>query len=287
MSSGEPNRVEADNLNTSETSHCLGSGDQTTDGKGQQAPTCSVPTQADTQADKVPSFEKRPESISEASEGGHHYIRNTNRGLGLGTGLDSSLWKDRPSVRPLSQRISTPQSREHVTGHPGHHGWQRYQGTPAPPSDFRTRYPESLHHRVPTFTPIPTPHQSRPLPPIYEQDEFMPNEGQFGVLPQSSHEETIAEFIERIEKEVMERWDGPQDSYGVAMGDNFEASEITRPASRPLQQRERSTQGPQGSFVDWDNPLNAPRCFSGRNATDEDCAAAEAEMVSFWRPNRF
>lgn len=288
MLSGDPDRVGADNLNTSETSHCLDSGDQATDGKGHQAPTCPVPTQAD----KVSNFEKRPESISETLEGGHHYIRSANRGLDLGIGPDSSLWKDHPSVQPLPQRLSTPQSWEHATGHPRHYGWQRYQDTPAPLSDFGTRYPESLHHRVSTLTPIPTPHLARPGPLTYEQDEFLPNEKGPGVFRQYNEEETMMEFIERIENEVMERWDGPQDPYGVAMGgDNFEASEITRPVSRnsqpPLRQREPSGQGRQGSFVHWDNPLNAPRRFLGRTATDEDCAEAEAEMLSFWRPNRF
>lgn len=288
MPSGDPNRVEADNPNTSETSHCLDSGDQATDGKGHQAPTCLVPTQTD----KGSCFEKRPESISETLEGGHHYIRSTNRGLDLGIGPDSSLWKDRPSVQSLPQRFLTPQSWEHAAGYPRHYGWQRYQGTPAPLSDFGTRYPESLHHRVSTLTPITTPYPARPEPLIYEQDEFLPNEKDPGVFRQYNGGETMMEFIERIENEVMERWNEPQDPYGVAMGgDNFEASEITRPASRnsqpPLQQREPGGQGRQGSFVDWDNPLNAPRRFLGRTATDEDCAEAEAEMISFWRPNRF
>ncbi|UPK99103.1 hypothetical protein LCI18_010038 [Fusarium solani-melongenae] len=277
MPSGDPNRVEADNPNPSEASRCLDSGEQATDGKGHQAPTCPVPTQAD----KGSCFEKRPESISETSEGGHHYIRSVNQGLDFGIGPDSSLRKDRPSVQPLPQRLSTPQSWEHAAGHPRHHGWRRHQGTPAPLSDFGTRYPESLHHRVSTLTPI------------YEQDEILPNEKDPGVLRQYNSEETMMEFIKRIDNEViMERWNESQDSYGVAMGgDNFEASEITRPASRnsrpPLQQREPSGQGRQGSFVDWNNHLNAPRRFLGRTATDEDCAEAEAVMISFWRPNRF
>lgn len=270
MSSGGPNRVEVTgSLDTSETCNRLDSWE----------------------ANKVSSVGKHPKSISETSEGGHHYIRSANQGLDLGIGQESSLWKDRPSVQPLPQRLSTPQCWEHVPGNPRQYGWQRYQDTQALPSDFGTRCQESLYPRISTLTPIQTPHPTRQEPLNYEQGGPIANKKDPGVLIRYSEEETMMEFIKRTEKEVMARWDQAQDSYEVAMsGNDFEGNEITRSTLRNSQllprQREPGVQRHQGSFVDWDNPVNAPRRFSGRTATDEDCAAAEAEMLAFWKPNR-
>ncbi|RSL67521.1 hypothetical protein CEP54_003197 [Fusarium duplospermum] len=282
MSNGDPNPVEViDNPSTSEAPHCVDSRVQATGDEEYQGFNCPVTAQTN----KAPRAGKRPESISETSEGGHHYIRCASQDLDLGIGPESSLWKDRPTVQPLPQRVSTPQSWEHGTVHPSQYGWQRYQNTLAPPPNLATRYQESLYPRI--FTPIPTPHLVRSEPLNYGQNRFITDEKGPGVVRQNNDEETLMEFITRVESEIMGRWDQSHDSSGVATGGgNFEDSEIARPASRnprPLRrQREHSVRG-----VDWDTHLNPPRRFSGRTATDEDCAAAEAEMRAFWRPNPF
>ncbi|RMJ10701.1 hypothetical protein CDV36_009687 [Fusarium kuroshium] len=288
MPNGDLNPVEViDSQSTSEAPHRVDSGVQATgDEEHQGSTTCPVTIQTN----KAPSAGKRPEPISETSEGGHHYIRCASQGLDLGIGPESSLWKDRPTVQPLPQRVSTPRSWGYDTVHPSQYGWERYKNTPAPPPKPATRYLESLYPRA--FTPIPTPHPVRSVPLNYGQNGFITNEKGPGAVRQHNDEETLMEFIKRVESEVMERWDQPQYSSGVAMGGgNFEDSEIARPASRNSQslhrQREHSVQGRQDSFVDWDTHLNPPRRFSGRTATGEDCAAAEAEMLAFWKPNRF
>ncbi|KAF5000386.1 hypothetical protein FDECE_11221 [Fusarium decemcellulare] len=275
---------------------------------GHSRPECSDPTPPKGSI-QVPEPHKRRISVSVTSEGGHHYIRCTNLGRDPGSGLNLGPWKD---------DVPVPSCEQDTERQP-QHDWQFCQDRTTTTPHFISQYPNPSSFSA-RPTPAPTP---RVHPPISEPwgshiIYHGPRVGEYNARMSrgNSREESMKEFIERIEAEVAMKWNEPQhatndtrvDGSGdvskqhaigseeedtPSQSDNFERPGTTRPDRSDMgsraQQRQPEHGRSQSLFTSWENESDTtrPRSTMPTIGEDNDSADDEAEMLAFWKPNRF
>ncbi|KAF4463787.1 hypothetical protein FALBO_9391 [Fusarium albosuccineum] len=271
-------------------------------------PECSNPTPPKGSM-QVPEPHKRRISVSVTSEGGHHYIRCTNVGRDPGSGLNLSPWKDHIPVLSWEQDTERQPQGD----------WQFRQDRTTPSPHFISQYPNPS-----SFGARPTPAPASRVPPtisepwgshiIYHRPRV--GEEDARMSGGNTREESMKEFIERIEAEVMMKWNEPQhatndtrvDGSGdvseqhaavsekedtPSQSDNFERPRTARPNRNDMWSRAQQRQPEHGKsqplFSSWENEsdMTRPRSTMPTIEEDNDSADDEAEMLAFWKPNRF
>ncbi|KAF4974434.1 hypothetical protein FZEAL_8656 [Fusarium zealandicum] len=251
----------------------------------------------------------RSSSVSVTSEGGHHYIRC----LGLDHDHDlgfSGYYDDLATGHPSLRLCNTQVTEQNV--HLPQQDWQLHQELIAPVYHFFDRL------KAPSYTGLgpvlalglqPQSTRSPPTKHLSLHEEIKAYDEDYQEPGRNFGGEDMRQFFQRIEAESMTKWDEAQSSIsdtnaGVyeslikfettdpledivpVESDNFEYYEAMGPVSE-VPQRQPLALGDQDSFVygnDWSS-MTRPR--STWEAVNKDYGAAEPEMTTFWRPNRF
>ncbi|KAH7256864.1 hypothetical protein BKA59DRAFT_507770 [Fusarium tricinctum] len=259
-----------------------------------------------------PVARSRWHSVSRTSEGGHHYIQCLDQ-------------KDLPG--PLIQSIGTHPADDQYLFHqdvaqnseiqhpeqPLHHRYKSHDEGTSPAHGLSYQHPrQSLYGIciVPSDSPTILPRACSDMYTI--QDEEHGDNTQLARQYYNHDDETMQQFIERIEVEASSRWADPHQVVDGSFMDGIEDSgesefkrvqdgsdtfphrdlgysEITRRASHnvyPDLYCEPTIERPQYE------PVYGRKSDNGQDyhfacRTDRGFDSSEPEILAFWRPNRF
>ncbi|SPJ79203.1 uncharacterized protein FTOL_07594 [Fusarium torulosum] len=259
-----------------------------------------------------PVAHSRWHSVSRTSEEGHHYIQCLDR-KGLPGPLIQSIGTHPADDQHLFHQDVAQNSEVQHPEQSLHHRYKSHDERTSPLHGLSYQHPcQSLYGicNIPSDSPSI-------LPTAYSDMYTIQGEAHGGntqlARPYYNHDdETMQQFIERIEGEAGSRWDEPHEVFDGSFIDgidNFAETEfkraqdgsdtfprgdlgygeITRPASHnvyPDLYCDPTIERPQYESVYWRNSDNGQDYhFAGR--ADRRFDSPEPEMLAFWRPNRF
>jgi hypothetical protein len=265
----------------------------------------------ETEKKTEPVAQSRWHSMFRTSEGGHHYIQCLNRKDVPGPLIKSIGTHPADGQHLFHQDVAQNSENQHPE-QPLHHRYKSH--------DERTSllHGSSYQHpRQPLCGIFDVPSDSPTILPTAYSDMYTIQDKAHGntqlARPYYNHDdETMQQFIDRIEGEASSRWDEPHqvvDGSFIDGIEDFAESEfkraqdgsdtfprgdlgygkMTRPASHnvyPDLYCEPTIERSQYESVYWRNSDNE-QDYHFASRTDRGFDSPEPEMIAFWRPNRF
>ncbi|KAJ4271801.1 hypothetical protein NW762_000507 [Fusarium torreyae] len=257
------------------------------------------PTEAEEK--QVSGINGQRQSVSQISEGGHHYIRCLDQEDRLRPAHQNHQG-DPTCVQPFLYQNTPLHLETQPIGQLLYHRWELHDGNMSPAELFHHQYP---YQHVPMVLPMV-------YPEMYytqhgKQDDNIPLAESYD----NHNDETMHEFIERMEGEAISRWDEPHqfldDQYIGSTADLLE-DEFSILPNEPNLLEDSDSELYRVTDPIWDvlwpghqseptihdlQPLLGYRRSSDNQGYHSagciigEPSWSEVEMPGFWRPNRF
>ncbi|KAF4444337.1 hypothetical protein F53441_11149 [Fusarium austroafricanum] len=247
----------------------------------------------------------RRQSVSQTSEGGHHYIRCLDQNDQLGH-MPASLEADHHWIEQMFHQDNVENIETEPTGLFVHRGCQFNNETIPPPEPYSHQH-GVVHNSA--FRPLTVPTAYSEIYPPHNETRYdkAPSRQPYNY----DDDETIHEFINRIEAEVSSRWDESQQLVGDSiingteeynedefLGVHNEPNRLQNINSGHREEMQPSLydmyvwphQGPaleSQTVPEYWNISGYRQDGHSTGRPHDESGASDVKMAAFWRPNRF
>ncbi|KAF4999278.1 hypothetical protein FGRMN_2572 [Fusarium graminum] len=267
--------------------------------------------ESESKEETIPIFQGRWQSVSNVREGGHHSLPCTDQ-IDLPGPVYQSSETFPTGAHYLLYKDDTQNSGTQFAEQSLHHRQRSLDDMTPPLYPSVHQYSHSLVYGnvdIPPHSPMIL--SRRNLDPCSFYDD---RQGESTPVAQSycNNNQTMQEFIERIENEASWRWSGSrqtsnghyvngieniaesefpgvQDSHDALQGSNLEYYEASGSGLQTMRvgfNHEPNFERFQRELENWRN-LDNQQGHHSSNRTDRELDVSELEMLAFWRPNHF